>query len=104
MELVLFLRIHAVVIKTRFTDSDDFRIRRDDAPDFLQIRLRRFINHVRMDTGRAKSRVMADKLVDQTILPCFDPVRIQQIPSTAASAMIFSGLGKDRVNKLSPIS
>ena len=73
MELVLFLRIHAVVIKTRFTDSDDFRIRRDDAPDFLQILLRRFIGHVRMDTGRAKSRVMADKLIDQTVLPGLRP-------------------------------
>ena len=73
MELVLFFRIHAVVIEPRFTDSDDFRIRRDDAPDFLQILLRRFISHVRMDTGRAKSRMMADKLIDQAVLPGLRP-------------------------------
>lgn len=35
MELILFLRIHAIVIEPCFTDGDDFRIRRDDAPDFF---------------------------------------------------------------------
>lgn len=35
MELILFLRIHAIVIEPCFTDGDDFRIRHDDAPDFF---------------------------------------------------------------------
>lgn len=96
-------RIHAVIVKPGFTDGDDSRVGRDDTPDFGYIIVRRGIGHVGMNAGRTKD-LMPDKVIDQPVFLPSEPVRIQQIPSASASEMIFPDWGKDRVNKLSPIS
>ena len=71
VELVFFFREHAIIVETGFTDSDDFRIGRDDAPDFLDISLRRGIGHMRMNAGRTKYLMSSDKIIDQSVFPIF---------------------------------
>ena len=73
MELVLFCRIHAVVIKARFPYGDDSGICRYDAPDFCYIGLFRFICRMRMDSGRPIGIVPFDKVIDLTVFPVLGP-------------------------------